>query len=96
MRIGLSLFEANIFPDRDGREFGGKPLSSQVKNALRPLSGATVTGIPCKIPCLQGMGAETGALSNGAPARQLVLSPQGGRQVENPAEAGRFPTRLGL
>src|SRR5216117_3770517 len=60
----------NIFPDILLREFLEKSLRHSGLLLRHRLLEPGNRKIPCKIPCYQGIGVETGAISTASPASQ--------------------------
>ena len=58
------------FPVRIGRELNRKCLQHRGCLSLNTASKPQKSKIPCKIPCLQGICAETGAICTASPATE--------------------------
>ena len=82
-----SLIYQVTFPVSLGREFLKKSRQYKLFSASSLTLEPRNREFPCKIPCLQGIRAETGAISTGPPANQPQSSRVGWRQTPRVASS---------
>jgi hypothetical protein len=73
--VNVEIFPviANIFPVNLCREFSKSPLQHSHLLHRNSVWNPEIPDFPCKIPCLQGICVETGAIGTASPARHSAF-----------------------